>query len=175
MFSSSRQFFKNKRKSKKLNLQQLAKLVGYKNVNKGANKIAFFENGDKFYIDLIIKCLKILDINKDKFILLMQEDLQKWLDEPQKMEIIVRVMPAIYSNRTLPDTIKSEDKALKLACRYARMIKRRICFVQSRKKVFWINGDGKIYYTDIADVKTFQVPFLPYMKIKNKKLLISCK
>ena len=57
-------FFRTRRIEKGLSLRQAATLAGYKNLNKGTNRIQKFEAGGKIAPDLFAKLVSILEVTR---------------------------------------------------------------------------------------------------------------
>ncbi len=143
--------FRTARLNKGLNLAQLARLVGYKNVCKGANRINAFERGGSVHADLRRKLAEVLGIDQLTVDRLMEEDRRQffaewnaWANEPIRPYLIVRLMAAVYSPHDLPEKIQSVEEAEAYAAHVARTRHLRCCLVLSRRISVWIEADGSI-------------------------------
>ena len=143
--------FRHARLEKGHNLAQLARLVGYKNVAKGANRINAFERGGSVHADLRSKLAEVLGIDQQTVDRLMEEDRRQffaewnaWASEPIRPYLIVRLMAAVYSPHNLPEEIQSVEEAEAYAANVARTRHLRCCLVLSRRISVWIEADGSI-------------------------------
>src|SRR6476469_8085702 len=94
--------FKAQRLAKNLHPGDLARLVGYKNIAKGANRIVRFERQGIIRDDLLIKLAKALEIEWVTVEQLADQDRREhieawntWADEPVPMRLVIRWMAAI--------------------------------------------------------------------------------
>jgi transcriptional regulator with XRE-family HTH domain len=171
--------FKSQRLSQNLSSGDLARLVGYKNISKGSNRIIQFEREGVIHDDLLIKLAKALGIDWATVEELAQQDRQehieawtRWADEPVPMRLVVRLMATIYSNCSLPEEISTPEEAEKYACALARLRKMRICLVVSRRKSVWIGADGVVERR--SEATPFGAPNLPWMALKGgRKFLLN--
>jgi transcriptional regulator with XRE-family HTH domain len=81
MDSKLSQHFRQARLSKGLTLGQLTRLVGYKKVSKGANRINAFEHGGSIHADLRGKLAEVLGIDHLTVERLMEEDRRQFFAE----------------------------------------------------------------------------------------------
>jgi hypothetical protein len=170
--------FKAQRLAQNLNLGELARLVGYKNIAKGANRIVRFEREGIIRDDLLIKIARALEIDWATVEELGEQDRQehieawnKWADEPVPMKLVIRLMAAIYSNCPFPSEITTPEAAEAFACDQARQRRMQICLVLSRRKSVWINEDGTVRKRTEATL--FDGPNEPWMQLKGgRKFLL---
>jgi len=102
-------FFRDRRIERGLSLTQLARLVGYRNLNKGMRNILRFERDGTIRDDLLVALAEALEVDwciveeltdKDR-----QERLREWKEwanEPIPMYMVVRYMAAVYGKKPLP-------------------------------------------------------------------------
>jgi len=175
-----RSHFKSERLAKNLSLGDLARLVGYKNVAKGANRIIRFEREGVITDELLIKLAKALDIDWATVEALAQQDRKEhveawteWADEPVPMKLVLRLIAAVYSTCQLPEEITTPEKAERYACDVARMRRMQVCLVLNRRKSVWIDADGTVLR------RTEATPFggsnEPWMQLKGRRFLLNCK
>jgi len=168
--------FRHARLEKGLNLAQLARLVGYKNVAKGANRINSFERGGNVHSDLRNKLAEVLGIDQQTVDRLMEEDRRQffaewnaWANEPIRPYLIVRLMAAVYSPHNLPEEIQSVEEAEVFATNLARTRHLRCCLVLSRRISVWIEADGSI--SGVTEAVPGE-PNTPVMRIGGKPCLM---
>ena len=68
------EFFRRRRAERGLGLGDLARLLGYRNVSKGANRIRAFEGGGKVHPALLGNLADVLEIGPDEIRRLVAED-----------------------------------------------------------------------------------------------------
>jgi transcriptional regulator with XRE-family HTH domain len=171
-------YFHNRRLQVNLSLGQFARLVGYRNVSKGANRIARFEREGMVTDDLLAALAETLGIDLDTVESLIEQDRQEqlraweaWVNEPVPMELIVRYMPAVYGKVPLPVDITTPEQAEAFACKYARQYSRKVCLALSRRHSVWIDAEGEVYARTEATPDDPNVPFMRLKGIKKKFLM----
>jgi hypothetical protein len=173
-------YFTAQRLAKNLSRGDLARLVGYRNISKGSNRIFQFEREGIIHDDLLVKMAKVLGIDWSTVEKLAQQDRQdhieawtKWADEPVPMKMVVRLMATVYSHCRIPEEITTPKEAEKYASAMARLRKMRICLVLNRRQSVWIGADGIVERR--TDATPFGEPNLPWMALKGgRKFLLKC-
>lgn len=160
-------FFHEQRIRHGLSLGDLARLVGYRNVSKGANRIARFERFGTVREDLLAALADALGIELQTVESLIDQDRQEhlraweeWVSEPVPMCLIVRYMPAVYGTVKLPEEITTHEQAETFACEYAKQHRRKVCLALSRRHSVWIDGEGQVYARTEASPDDLNVPFM---------------
>lgn len=150
-------FFHHRRIERGLSLGQLARLVRYRNTNKGTRRILRFERDGTIQPDLLVKVAEALGIDWGIVEELADKDRQErlreweaWADEPIPMYMIVRYLAAVYGRKSLPDEIRTPDEAERYACGYAREHRWRVCLVLSRRQSVWISAHGEVEFRQKA-------------------------
>jgi hypothetical protein len=169
------QHFQARRTNKGLTLGQLAKSVGYRNISKGARRIATFEAGGEIRWDLLLNLARVLGIDQITLERLADADRQqaladwnRWADEPIQPYIVIRLLAAVYSTQTLPPGLsreQAEAEAAALARRYAKSV----CLVWSRRISIWFDHEGN--RTGITEAQPGKLN-APWMQVGNKKFLL---
>lgn len=166
-------YFHDRRKSQGLSLGQLAKLVGYRNISKGANRIARFERAGIITDDLLAALADALDIDYPTVERLIEQDRQEhlrawetWVNQPVPMQIVVRYMAAVYGNVRKPGDITTHAQAEAFACEYARKHRLRVCLILCRRHSVWIDEEGHVYSRTEA---TPDNPNMPWMQMRSDK------
>jgi hypothetical protein len=167
------QFFNEKRVSQGLSLGRLARLVGYRNVSKGANRISRFEHEGTVTEDLLAALVDALGIDLQTVEALIEQDRQEhlraweaWVSEPVPMRLIVKYLPAVYGTVPLPQEIRTPEQAEAFACGYAKQHGQKVCLALSRRHSVWIDEDGQVYARTEA---TPDDPNVPFMRLKGNK------
>ena len=169
-------FIRTERIEHSLTLGGLARLIGYRNINKGARRIACLEQNGTATVDLLANVSKALDLNWTTIERLAEQDRQErvreWeagVNEPVPMFLVVRLMAAVYARTALPAEVTTQEDAEAWACTFARQHRCRVCLVVSRRLSVWINGQGKI------ESRTEAVPAesnVPFMQIGGRRFLL---
>ena len=102
--------FRSVREEQGLGFVELARIVGYKNVTKGCNRIQQFEQRDEVHADLLRKLADALGVDNETVDRLIDEDHRehvrkwnKWADQPIRPYLVTRLIPAVYSSKKLPE------------------------------------------------------------------------
>ena len=163
-------FFRNRRFEKKLSLGQLARLMGYSNVTKGANRIQTFEGGGKVAADLLGKLAGVLEIGPDDIRRVAYEDYTDWLawaNEPIRPHVVVRLLACVYQRIQLPDDALTKEAMEGFAANIARERKMRAWLVLSRRTSIYFDMDGNKHGPIEA---TPEMPCEPYAVIGGKRV-----
>ena len=166
-------FFHLQRLQVNLSLGQLARLVGYRNVSKGSNKICRFEREGTATEVLLAALADVLSIDLPTVESLIDQDRKEylhaweaWVNEPVPMQLIARYMPAVYARVALPEEIKTAEQAEAFASEYARQHRRRVCLAISRRHSVWIDAEGQIEARTESTPDDLNVPF---MRLKGNR------
>jgi transcriptional regulator with XRE-family HTH domain len=164
-------YFRERRQQRGLSLGELARLLGYKNVSKGANRISRFEREGAVSEDLLLQLAEALGIDLPTVEGLLEKDRreylqqwEEWVNEPLPMRLIVRYMPAVYGTVALPAGVTTPERAEAFACAYAREHGRRVCLALSRRLSVWINGEGRV---EARTEATPDTPNTPSMRLRG--------
>jgi hypothetical protein len=161
--------FMARRLERKLTTGQLARLAGYGNLTRGANRINGFEDGGKVAPDLLGKLAAILEINLEDVRRYAAEDYKEWLDwanEPVRPYIVLRHIACVYQRVELPDDAVAPEAAEAYAARLAREKERRVCLVLSRRLSVYFDATGK--ETQRMEAAP-DVPCAPYVEIGGRR------
>ena len=130
------EYFRRRRAERMLGLGDLARLLGYQNVSKGANRIRAFEGGGKVHPALLGNLADVLRVGPDEIRRLVAEDHADWLawaDEPIRPHVVVRLMACVYQRVQLPDAALDPEAAEAFAADIALHRKMRAWLVLSRR------------------------------------------
>ncbi len=173
-----RSHFKSTRLARNLSRGDLARLVGYKNISRGANRIVRFEREGIIDDELLIKIAKALKIDWATVERLAEQDRQehvqawtKWADEPVPMRLVIRLMAAVYSECRLPEAITTPEAAEEYAGGLAKQRGMSICLVLNRRQSVWIGADGTVLKRTEATL--FGGRNEPWMQIKGRRFLLN--
>lgn len=165
--------FRSVRKERDLSLRQLARMLGYKNVAKGCNKIRKFEERGEIHVQLLQNLADALDIDMATIDTLIEQDRREfvrawneWADVPIQPRVVVRLIPAVYKSEPLPGRITTLEKAEVFAAETARRWNRRACLTWTRRLSVWFDEDGEITgRTEAAPGETN----VPTMRLKGSQ------
>jgi len=170
------EFLRAERLKKSLSLGQLASLVGYRNIAKGARRLTSLEQSGTGKSDLLVNIASALNLDWMTVESLAEEDRQQrlceweaWVNEPVPMELIVRVMAAVYARHSLPAEVTTPEQAEAWACEFARDQRRQVCLILSRRHSVWIDAEGQVYSRTEA---TPGEPNSPFMTVKGRRFLL---
>ena len=170
--------FRNKRLALGLRLGDLALRVGYERSGRsrahGCNRLNRFETTGRITEAMLAKVASVLDIPKTKIDELRQEDLReraRWLNEPIRPHMVVRLMAAVYCPVALPDGIESVEDAERYASEFARERRVQVCLVLSRRISVYFNADGS--KASVSEATPDDEPNHPYMVVGGKKCLMT--
>ena len=167
-------YFHEQRKGQGLSLGQLAVLVGYRNVSKGANRIARFEREGIVTDDLLAALADALGIDLPNgraphrtgppgpsssmgslgFSRLCRYSWSSGIWQP------------FMASVKKPGDITTHAQAEAFACEYARTHRLRVCLILSRRHSVWIDEEGKVYARTEA---TPDKPNMPWMQLRSDK------
>jgi hypothetical protein len=126
-------FLRAERLKQGLTLGQLAHMVGYRNIAKGARRILALERTGTGKPDLMVNVAEALNLDWAVVEGLADEDHQerlreweRWVSEPVPMCLVVRLMAAVYSRMGLPAWVTTPEQAESWACGFARQHRWRV-------------------------------------------------
>ena len=168
------------RKSKRISYGYIGRALGYKNINKIANKIAKMEHfglaESGLSKEMFHRILDAIGIDRDELQKMVDLDNRMIHDKfeeeaakPFDMFMIVLYMAAFYVKINLPKEIKSAKEGLEYAKKFSRENNNlKVWFYASKKLMYIIDQDGSCM-EQVLDPFTPQ----PFMQIGNKRFLFS--
>ena len=164
--------FKKCREAKTLRYGDAARLCGYKNVTKGANKIIRFEERGSIQPNLFDKLKTILEVDDatvDELVHQDQEDYlrrwREWASQPVPMVVYRRRLPAFAAYWQVPEEITTEEEAVEWACQQARNGWGPLLLNVNRIESIGINEKGEVEGRYSRTPKDS----LPYLQIGRHK------
>ena len=142
-----RNYVRQQRERKGIRLGPLAEMIGLKNRNKGARIILQFEREGVVSDDLLAKLTQALELDEYEIGKAMEKDTaewEAWVSEPVPMQMIVRLVAAVYCPHPVPAEITTPEEAEAYARAYAKEKHFRVCLVLNRRQSVWINEEGKV-------------------------------
>lgn len=167
--------FEQVRQSLGLKPSQVALRCGCSNLLKIGSRIRQFELSGSITPHLLQKLADFYRIDSSELSELQQRDnaealakWNRWADEPIQPYLIIRLMPAIYSQRKMPREIESQSEAETWAGGIAREIRNRCCLIWTRRLSIWFLEDGTV--AQRVEARPGKNP-IPYSQIGNKRIL----
>jgi len=164
-------FFHSQRIRHGLSLGDLARRLGYRNISKGANRIARLEREGTVTDELLTALADALAVDLATVERLIEQDQRErlcaweaWVSEPVRMQVIVRYMAAVYGRVSLPEGITTPEQAETWACGFAKEHRLRVCLAISRRHSVWIDASGQVETRTEARPGE---PNQPWMQLKN--------
>jgi len=152
--------------------QRVAATMGYRNINKGANKLLRFEESGFIDAEVFEKLIDALGLDPAHIHDLTEIDRreeadawEQWVNTPSPMEMIVRIIPGIYVSEGLPGNLTTPVAAVEFASAYAANNNRKACLRLSRKESVWIDEIGAVRH----EMTKPYAPNEPYMMIRGGK------
>jgi transcriptional regulator with XRE-family HTH domain len=166
-------FFRQRREARKLAFGDLARRLGYVNVTKGANKVIKFERDGQIRPDLFRKLTAVLEISTDDIRRCIEADKaewERWADEPIEPHLVARIMPAVYSTKSIPPELQRSQEAMEeFASEFARERKWRVWLVLTKKTRVWFDEKGQ--RTGVTE-DSFSESYGPFMRLGGKRFLL---
>lgn len=162
--------FRRRREERGLRPGQLARLLGYRNVSKGANRLQSFEAGGKARPDLLGNLAEALGIGPEEIQRAIAEDdrdWRAWADEPIRPYVVVRILACVYQQVQLPDDALESEEAEAFAARLARERRMRSWLVLSRRASIQFDEAGRRLGRVEA---TPEMPCEPYAVIGGRRV-----
>jgi transcriptional regulator with XRE-family HTH domain len=163
-------YFRDQRINLGLSLGDLARRTRYRNVSKGSNKIVRFEREGVITDELLARLADALGIPFPKVEELIEQDRQEylreweaWVSEPVPMELVAKIIPAVYVRVKLPGDITTPEQAEEFARAYAKEHGWKCCLALSRRHSVWIGKDGEVEFRTEA---TPDQPNTPWMRLR---------
>jgi len=151
MLKLTRRYLKEERLEQNFNTAELARLMGYKNVGKGMNRIIDLERENIIIPEVLEKIVNALNLDREYVNSLIVKDsdedrriFEEWLSQPIEMHYVMRLMPTIYLSYDLPTNINTEEEAVNFVVSIAKEKHNKCLVILSRKEKVYIAEDGDI-------------------------------
>jgi hypothetical protein len=86
----------------------------------------------------------------------------RWVNEAIQPFLVLKMIPAVYSRRNLPDNLRAIEDAEAWASSLAAAHRQKCCLVWSRRISSWFNEDGTLSHRSEAVPGE---PNMPYMQL----------
>ena len=129
----------------------MAKLLGYKSLPGGANKIIYFEERGIIKPDLMQRLAMVLGIDEATISKLAEEDRREqferwitWANHPIRAYVSVKLLPAVYTQEQVPLRMIHDQEAMeRFAAQLARKWKAQAMLVLSRRISIHFSAKGE--------------------------------
>jgi transcriptional regulator with XRE-family HTH domain len=169
--------FQEARLARGFSLGQVARLAGYQNVSKGCNRIHHFERSGSIDRELLRKLATVLEINEATIKELAErdqraflDDWNRWVNEPIQPFLVLKMIPAVYSRRTVPDDLRTIEDAEAWASSVAAANRQKCCLVWSRRISCWFTEDGSLSHRSEAVPGELNMPLMQMPASKGRFL-----
>lgn len=173
IYNNLARYVKEERMSRGWNRAELSRRMGYQNVSKGMNRVLNLEREGTVPLEVLEKMISALGLDEEKVEDLLEQDreayeaaYEAWLDKPVEMHLTIRLIPAVFGHKSLPEHVTSEEEALAYACEQAKSRHKKVWLVVSRRKIIYIDEEGTSRGTGRA------TPYYdpgPWMSLKGKR------
>jgi hypothetical protein len=151
VFTLTGAYLAEQRRARHLNSHELARLVGYDNLTKGARRILALERDGVTVPGLLDKIVDALLLDRDHVFSLMDEDRrefqaawEQWADEPVPPQLRRRWMAAVWGRVPMPTGL-TRGEAVEFAQVRAVEEERTFVLIWSRREEIWIYPTGETY------------------------------
>ena len=153
--------------------KEMARRLGYRNLNRGMNRLNNWLEGRKFPSgDQPRRLAEALGIKVDDVVALIRQDLEALREEARAERardsnyyLIIRYIPGFYGRKTLPEGL-GEQEAVWVASSMARELGRKCCLDTPSGTTYWYGKTGKLAFTDKDGAR-------PYMTLKGRPFAVS--
>jgi transcriptional regulator with XRE-family HTH domain len=172
-------YFRARRLEKGLSLGQVARLLGYENINKGSRRVHDLEQGRGASRGFLVRLMEILQIEPQVLQDLIDRDRQeyveqwnRWADQPVPMHAAIRLIPGFFAAIDMPRDVTTPEQALAWAVETAKQKQKKIILVITRRVSWTIHEDGR---ADGPFVATPDEKALPWVSLGKTPFLLSLR
>jgi hypothetical protein len=159
--------FKAGREALALSRGQLAHLLGYKNVGKGARRIDVLERCGYAPTGFPESVGRVLGIAPGTVADLTARDREEfvraweaWADEPVPIQVVIRCIPGVFGRHALPADVNTPEAAVSYGQALAKRIGKMVFVVLSRRLSVTIGEDGAVRSENVATSDRDITPFM---------------
>ncbi len=139
-----------------IRLSELAHIVGYRNVNRGVQRLHLFESEGTITDELLQKVVQALSVSDEDLKRLIEQDRQDlhrqfedWCSKSELPHLIIRLIPGVYQRRWVPDSVPV-DQVEQYAATTAADEEKRVCLVLNRRESLWFDEEGRFRFRQTA-------------------------
>lgn len=144
------EYIRARREQLGLRRSQVARRLGYENVNKGSRRVHDLEQGRGTSRDFLLRLMGILSIEPQVVQDLIDRDRQeyvtawnRWADEPTPMHAAVRYVPGFFAGIDLPGDVTTPEQAVAWAVETAKQKQKKVILVVTRRVSWTVHEDGR--------------------------------
>lgn len=144
------EYLKARREELGLRRSDVAKRLGYENINKGSARLYSVEEGRWSTHDFLLRLIGVLQIEPQVIQDLIDRDRQeyvdawnRWADQFQPMHAAVRYVPGFFAGIDLPKGVVTPEQGLAWAVSTAQRLNKKVVLVVSRRVSWTIHEDGR--------------------------------
>jgi hypothetical protein len=171
-------YVRTQRFTQGIRLGQLARMIGCKNISKGAGQINRFEIEGHVNAHLLQKIVDALGLDPMVINQLIDEDRDDaqrawnaWADEVIRPYLVARVMAAVYCSGQLPDDALAPAAAETYASSYAKEHGWKVCLVMTNRVSIWFDETGRLTGRDVAQPGVPNGPYVTLGRGRGKPLV----
>ena len=134
--------FRIARRKRGLSRVDVVKAAGWRNIDRGLRRLDRIEGGDQPFplTALLQRFAPILGLDEAAMLAAMSEDFLE-LDQPVPPQVVVRLIPGVYTSLQLPGDCPTEE-AIEIAAAYSARKSFKVCVVLSKIRGLYIEPDG---------------------------------
>ena len=147
---------KTVRTQRGIRLSELARLLGYGNINRGVQRLHVFESEGIITEELLAKVVQVLGIPDEDLKRLMERDRQdlhrrfeEWCSKSEPPHLIIRLIPGVYRRKWVPDSVPAE-RVEEYASATAAEEQKKTCLVLNRRESVWYDEEGRFRFRQTA-------------------------
>ena len=152
-----------------IRLSEMARLLGYGNINRGVQRLHIFESEGIITEELLKKIVEVLGVPDKDLKWLIEQDridlhcrFEEWCSKSEPPHLIIRLIPGVYKRKWVPDSVPP-DRVEKYASATAAEERKKTCLVLNRRESLWFDEDGRFKFRQTA---TPDAPVhFPYMTV----------
>jgi len=164
-------FVRQTRVARGLSTGKLAALMGYRNLGKGARRVNSLEAGEEILPGVLSGAIKVLELDPAIVRNLIEQDRQdyiagwnEWADEPIRPYVITKLMPGVYSRKTVPEGMVDLEEVVEWMTGIATARFCRTWLVWTRRVTYWF--DAGVVWSQVSENTPFK-DCIPYMTLGN--------
>ena len=166
MGSSLGRWMRSQREQGGLSRSEVVRRIGYRNLNKGCNRLVRLEQEGEGTRDFLIKAAQALRLDLGEVNRRVETEREernraweKWADEPVPVQIIRRLMPGAYQLVPIPDVDFDRQEWEAYASRIARDCGMEICLALDRRHRSWIDESGHVFSRSETCPEFDEIPY----------------
>jgi transcriptional regulator with XRE-family HTH domain len=152
-----------------IRLSELARLLGYGNINRGVQRLHVFESEGIITEELLKKVVEVLGVPAEDLKRLIEKDridlhrrFEEWCRESEPPHLVIRLIPGVYKRKWVPDSVPAEQVE-EYASTTAAEGGKKTCLVLNRRESVWFDEGGRLRFRQTA--RPDNPVHFPYMTV----------